>query len=176
MKSPGLPALQRAVDRAAGEPVAVLRAPRDDEARIEPEAPQDGDQEGRAADPVDVVVAEDHDLLPREDGGPQPRRRGDRGCPQERVLQLARARACRNSAASAGSRVPRADEELGDDRADARAPAQLLGLAGRDRRVDPEHRAVGHDYCDALLEPVHSYFGATSEWASTCFRSPLCHQ
>jgi hypothetical protein len=55
--------LERPVDGAAGEAVAVLGAARDDEARVQPEAAQDEDEERRAADPVDVVVAQDDDLL-----------------------------------------------------------------------------------------------------------------
>ena len=40
--------------------------------------------------------------------------------------------------------------------------------------IQPQGRPAG--YWDALLDPVHSYFGARSAWDSTCLRSPLCHQ
>ncbi len=104
-EEPGLARLERAVDGAAGEPVAVLRAARDDEARVEAEAPQDGDEERGAADPVDVVVAEDDHPLPAHDRRLEPRHGRDEVADQERVLEPGQVRP-QELLAAAGSRCP----------------------------------------------------------------------
>ena len=59
-------------------------------------------------------------------------------------------------------RVPVADT-------DATTAVADDGMARREGRAPTT-------YSEALLDPCHSYFGATSSCASTCFRSPLCHQ
>ena len=169
--------LQRAVDRAARKAVAVLRAARHDEARVEPEAPQHEHQERRARHPVDVVVAEDGHLLAARDG----RRAaasaaGSTLGTQERVRQL-RAAPGAGTRGRVGSRVARRAAAAPPGRGlRPRARLSSATSSAAMRRVDPAHGPIAQDYREALLAPVHSYFGATSACASTCLRSPLCHQ
>ena len=64
-KKVGTTGLERAVDGAAGEPITVRHPPGHDETRIGPQASKNADQQRSAADPVDIVVTEHHDLLAR---------------------------------------------------------------------------------------------------------------
>jgi len=55
-KKSGDALFERAIDGASREPVAILGAARNDEARIETETSQDADQQGGAGDAVHIIV------------------------------------------------------------------------------------------------------------------------
>ena len=189
----GATTLERAIDGVASETVAFFESARDEIARAQSEAAENADEKGRAADAVDIVVAEHDDVLARLHRAQKAvDRRGEIG-EQERITER-RKRGLQE--ARRGVRVVEsvADEQFGDDRVGAQAARERGHLVGVDRHEIPAHgagrwspltatgsNALGStrstlDYSDAREDPAHSYLGAMSWWASTCFRSPLCHQ
>ena len=133
-----LAALQRTVDGAARQSVAILRPPRDDKPRGEPERPQHADQQRGAADTVHIIVAQDHHGLAAGNRRPQPRGRGIEAAQEKGIAQpgqRGRQKFCRGS----GLAVAVAQEQLRQHRVDPGALAQGLDFGGRERRIDPAH-------------------------------------
>ena len=201
-----LATLQRPVDRAPRKTVAILGAARHDETRVEPEAAQDHHEQRGAAHAIDIVVAEHDHFLAARDRLAQPRRRGGEiteqkgiGEAREHGLEKGRRRVALahtgamqqfgEHPAHAGV-FAQAIDLLGRGRrvgpahgfvfslavAREAKPTAAIHLAGLPRRLRSSQCHDEETYSEALLVPCHSYFGATSACASTCFRSPLCHQ
>jgi hypothetical protein len=132
------PALERAVDRAARQAVAVFGTPRHDETRIQAKPAQDHHEQRGAAHAVDIVVAQNHRFVAIRDGGaetrcaglqvPQEKRVAERG--ERRLEKLGR----RTGIADSG-----AQQELGQHPAYARVLAHHLHLRSREGRVRPAH-------------------------------------
>ena len=131
--------LERAVDGAPRQPVAILGAPGHHEARLQAEAAKHGHDEGRGGHPVHIVIAEDDHLLVAHDRLLDPRRGGGHAR-HEKGIRKPRQHGFQER--NGARRLPHAgaQEQFGEDQADPRPLAQRLDLSGRKGRVDPAHR------------------------------------
>ena len=134
-----LAALQRPVDRAARQSIAILRPAGNDKPRGQAERPQHTDEQRGATDAVHIVVAQDHHGFAAGNRRPQPRRRGVEAA-QEKGIAQAGQRGGHEFRRGRGLAVAVAQEQLRQHPVDPGALAQRLDLGGRERRIGPTHK------------------------------------